>query len=75
MNQKREAVDDELEAAIQRAMKLRIKMREIQDATGIDETVLWRWRNGTKPNWERRQHVLDTIDAMIKQAKDDYAQA
>lgn len=65
-------IDKELETAVARAQKLRITMKEIQDATGIAESVLWRWRNGTKPNWERRQHTIKVINELIDKAKKDY---
>lgn len=67
--------DPELEAAIQRALALRCTMREICEAADVQETVLWRWRNGVKPNWERRAGTLSAIKNLIQERKDAYRKA
>lgn len=67
--------DAELEALVQRALSLRCTMREISEAAGVHEAVLWRWRQGTKPNWERRDAAFNGIQALIEARKDEYQQA
>lgn len=65
-------MENELEDLIQRALKLRLTLRDIANACGCPETALWRWRNGAKPNYERYRAVLAAIDKLIDDTKAYY---
>lgn len=68
-----EARDPQLEETLERALKLRITMREIAEHTGEHEAQIWRWRTGrTKTNWERRERFLAVVEELIAKRKNEY---
>lgn len=64
--------DGELELLIQRALDLRLTMQEIAQAADATHVAIWRWRNGARPNWVRRQRAIEGIEALIQKQKNSY---
>ena len=64
--------DEELELLIQRALDLRLTMNEIAQAADATHVAIWRWRNGSTPNWRRRQRAVRGIEALIERQKKSY---
>ena len=65
--------DKELEDTIQRALSLRITLREISDYTGVNHVTLWRWRHEVSPRFMDRQMFLDGLNHLIDQQQAYYA--
>ena len=64
--------DEELENLIERALGLRLTMNEIAQAADATHVAIWRWRNGSMPNWRRRQRAIEGIEALIERQKKSY---
>lgn len=64
--------DPELEKTVQEALALRLTMREIAEAAGLSEVVLWRWRTRVRPAWDRREQGLAGIRNLIEETRDEY---
>ena len=64
--------DPELEKTVQEALALRLKMREIAEAAGVPEVVLWRWRTRVRPAWDRREQALAGIRNLIEETRNGY---
>lgn len=61
--------DAQLEAAIQRALELSIPLSHICREARVDQSTLWKWRNGrSSPVMSSRQAVLDAIDKLVQEA-------
>lgn len=62
-------VDDELEAAVQRAIELQIPLSTICLKAEVDQSTLWKWRNGrSSPTMSTRKAVLDAIKSLELEA-------
>lgn len=64
--------DPELEAVVQRAMKLRITMTELCEFTGVYRYTLYRWRYEVSPHWDERQAFIDNAERMISARLAEY---
>lgn len=64
--------DPELEKVIQEALALRITVREIAEAAGLSEVVLWRWRTRVRPSWDRREQGIAGIRSLIEETRREY---
>lgn len=58
--------DKELETTIQRALDLRITIREICEHTGVNHVTLWRWRREVSPRFNERQAFLEKLETLIE---------
>lgn len=58
--------DHQLEAAVQRAIELGIPLSRVCDRAKVDQSTLWKWRNGrSSPTMSTRQAVLDAIEKLV----------
>ena len=64
--------DPELEKVVQEALALRLTMREIAEAAGLSEVVLWRWRTRVRPAWDRREQGIAGIRNLIQETRNEY---
>lgn len=61
--------DIELEAAIQQAIKLDIPLSVVCRRAQVDQSTLWKWRNGkSSPTMSTRQAVLDAVEELLQEA-------
>lgn len=61
--------DHQLEAAVQRAIELEIPLSHICQEAGVDQSTLWKWRNGrSSPVMSSRKAVLDAIEKLVLEA-------
>lgn len=67
--------DEALGALIDRAQALRFTMEEIAEAAQTNTVAIWRWRQGAKPAWDRRERALEGLEAAIEARKEEYARA
>lgn len=66
---KNDTPDLELDAAVKEAIKLRIKLTEICEYTGVDKVQLWRWRNRYSPRYNERQEFLAKLERMMDERR------
>jgi len=64
--------DPELEALLERALALRITLREVCEAGGLQEVQLWRWRHTQHATWKRRQEFMRKVEKLIEQKREEY---
>lgn len=61
--------DPQLEAAVNQALELEIPLSRICREAGVDQSTLWKWRNGrSSPVMTSRQAVLDAIEKLVREA-------
>lgn len=68
----RKAHDKELEVVVQRALRLRITIRELCEYTGVDSVKLWHWRYNRSAKFDERQAFLDAADQLCHERLQEY---